>query len=323
MRPTGGLLLALATASLSAVGANAASPVTQPTTPGQRALLNDIYVPKIVTAPRNVRQQKGPHRPSDLVAATLHVRTSAEAEAGAGGVFAMPAYTGTGLDQTRLLEPERLVGGEGLAVSRTDEVSYAHGGSVDTVRVTVAGVARGRGGVVAASPDALLAPDAEAFDVSFTRGWPSAVKMSAGQYAVDISPHAGFGVNSVGTTAEAGAMLRIGRDIVDRLGVKTVNSREISHQGHWFLFAAASGRAVGLNMMQTDQGVQRAGWSAETSSALISDAQAGLGWRLGPMQASVGYVHRSVKSDTLVTTPTGPANYHDSMVAFSLSLGGR
>jgi Uncharacterized protein conserved in bacteria (DUF2219) len=323
MRPTAGLLLALATAGLSATGANAASPSAQAITPAQRALLNDIYTPKNVTAPRNVRQQKAPRRPSDLVAATLHVRTSPETQAATGGVFVMPAYTGGGLDQTRLLEPERLVSGEGLAVSRTDEVSYAHGAAVDTVRVTVAGVARGRGGVVAAGPDALLEPDAEAFDVTFTRGWPSAVKMSAGEYALDISPHAGLGVNNVGTTAEAGAMMRIGRDIVDRLGVKTVSSRDIVHQGHWFLFAAASGRAVGLNMMQTDQGVQRAGWSAEPSSALISDAQAGLGWRLGPMQASVGYVHRSVKSQTLATTPTGPANYHDSMVAFSLSLGGR
>ena len=92
-----------------------------------------------------------------------------------------------------------------------------------------------RGGVVLARPDALLDPDAEAFDVTYTRGWPSALKMTAGRYALDVTPHAGFGVNNAGGTAEAGAMLRLGADMGDqlmsRLGIQAVGSVELPARG--------------------------------------------------------------------------------------------
>ena len=70
-------------------------------------------------------------------------------------------------------------------------------------------------------------------------------------------------------------------------------------------------------------GVQRADWSSEPQSAMISDAQAGLGWRRGDLQASFGYVHRAVKSETQMASGPQPASYHDSMVAFSFSFTGR
>jgi hypothetical protein len=177
---------------------------------------------------------------------------------------------------------------------------------------------------VLARPDTLLGPDAQAFDVTYTRGWPSVWALSAGRYALDVSPHAGFGVNSAGATAEAGAMVRLGADLqgrVARLGLRESDSTALAGRGHWYLFAAASGRAVGLNMLPNDPGgPQRTGWSMEPASALISDAQAGLGWREGGVEASLGYVHRSVRSQNAITTVSGPANFHDSMVAFSLSI---
>ena len=314
MRPIAGLLLTV----MAAIGAVQACAQPPQPTPQQRALLNAVFAAK---------PAKGRRQPAGFTATTtLAVRADARAAQGAGGVFAMPAFTGTALDQTHLLNPAQVVGGEGLVVWRTDEVSMpGNGGSVDTLRLSVGGVARAPGGVVLARPDALLDPDAEAFDVTYTRGWPSIWRMSAGRYALDVSPHAGFGVNSAGGTAEAGAMLRLGRDVEDnvmrRLGIKQADQSVIDSQGRWYLFAAASGRAVGLNMLANDQGgLQRAGWSNEPASALISDAQAGLGWRKGNVQASLGYVHRDVKSQSAILTGAGPANYHDSMVAFSLSF---
>jgi hypothetical protein len=262
-----------------------------------------------------------------LTTTTLGVRESATVAQSTGGVFTLPAVTGTGLDQTRLLAPERLIDGEGLVVWRTDEVTLPQfsQGAVDTVRMSIGGVARAPGGVVVARPDDLFDPDAEAFDLTYTRGWPSAWKVTAGRYALDFTPHAGFGVNNAGGTAEAGAMVRLGADLEDkvmsRLGFEAADVSSFAGRGRWFLFAAASGRAVGLNMAPSAQGgLQRAGWSSEPTSALISDAQAGVGWRRGLVQASFGYVHRDVRSDTPLAIGPEAGAYHDSMVAFSFSI---
>jgi hypothetical protein len=314
-----GLLLAVATATCAASAfAESAAPPQQPLDSTQRALLNDIFTPK----PKRAHEHRAP-----LTTTTLGVRESTAQADAAGGVFALPAVTGTGLDQTRLLAPERLIGGEGLVVWRTNEVvlPQASLGAVDTVRMSVGGVARAPGGVVLARPGALFDPDAEAFDVSYTRGWPAAWKMSAGGYALDVSPHAGFGVNNAGGTAEAGAMVRLGADLGDRmmsrLGFHAADTSSFAGRGRWFLFAAASGRAVGLNMLPTAQGgLQRGGWSSEPTNALVSDAQAGLGWSRGMVQASFGYVHRSVKSQAPLAVGPAAGSYHDSMLAFSLSI---
>src|SRR5580693_4576012 len=139
MRPMGGLLLALATASCaaSAFAQSAAPPPSLD--PGQRALLNDIFTPK----PKTARQ----HRAA-LTTTTLGLRENPQSAEAAGGVFALPAVTGTGLDQVRLLAPERLIDGEGLVVWRTNEVvlPQASLGAVDTVRMSIGGVARAPGG---------------------------------------------------------------------------------------------------------------------------------------------------------------------------------
>jgi Uncharacterized protein conserved in bacteria (DUF2219) len=318
MRPMGGLLLALVTASCAASAFAQTTTPVQSLDPAQRALLNDIFAPK----PKKARE----HRLA-LTTTTLGLRENPRSAEAAGGVFALPAVTGTGLDQVRLLAPEKLIDGEGLVVWRTNEVTLpgTAQGAVDTVRMSIGGVARAPGGVVVARPDALFDPDAETFDVTYTRGWPSAWKVSAGRYDLDVTPHAGFGVNNAGGTAEAGAMLRFGADMGDRvmsrLGVQASDPSTFAGRGRWFLFAAASGRAVGLNMLPTAQGgLQRGGWSAEPSNALVSDAQAGLGWSRGMVQASFGYVHRDVKSQAPLAIGPEPSSYRDSMVAFSLSI---
>jgi len=313
MRPIAGLLL-----TMSAI-AVAAPSHAQPThlTPAQRALLDDVFAH---------RPSKTQHQTQTFVAASVAVRGTSRSTLAMGAVFALPPVTGSSLDQTHLLNTERLIEGQGLAVWRTQEVSFpARGGAVDTLRVSLGGVARGPGGVVTARPDALMAPDARAFDVSFTRGWPAAWSLQAGRYAIDVSPHAGVGFSDTGGSAEAGALVRLGQDLQDRvtrrLGFRTGEASTADGRGSWFLFAAASGRAVGVNMTPSAEGgLPRPGWSNEPVTTLVSDAQAGLGWRRGDLQASIGYVHRDVKNQTVLTTGAGPANYHDSMVAFSFTI---
>ena len=88
-------------------------------------------------------------------------------------------------------------------------------------------------------------------------------------------------------------------------------------QGRWYLFAAASGRAVGLNMLRNDLGWDRAGWTTDPTSTLIGDAQVGVGFRKGAMQTSFGFIHREVKGQHMLF---GQETKDDSLVAFSLSI---
>jgi len=98
-----------------------------------------------------------------------------------------------------------------------------------------------------------------------------------------------------------------------------VDGARYGNQGRWYLFAAASGRAVGLNMTRDSQtgDLRRNGWSVDPSAAIIGDAQAGFGWRKGSMQASLGYLHREMKNEFGVR---GAGMGGDSMVAFSMSI---
>jgi hypothetical protein len=254
----------------------------------------------------------------------LGLRGEQEATAPFEPPFVPPAVTGASLDQTRLLAPPRVVDG-GLAVWSSGEVTLGAGSAgVDSVRMSLGSVARGRGGVISARPDGLSDPDPQAFDLRYIHGWPSALTWSGAGYEMDVSPHAGLGVNNAGGTAEAGAMLRFGSDlgakVAKKLGLHEVDSSTYGGRGRWYLFAAASGQAVGLNMTPGAPGLPRNSWSSETTSALISDAQAGIGWRKGDMQASFGYVHREIRSQTPELNSVNPSKINDSMVAFSLSI---
>jgi hypothetical protein len=145
------------------------------------------------------------------------------------------------------------------------------------------------------------------------------ISFGAGDVNVDVSPHAGV-TSSGGGSAEAGAMVQLSRADaasarLNALGVK--DGAKFGDEGRWYLFAAASGRAVGMNMLHGDSGWGGAGWSTDPTSKLVGDAQVGVGWRRGAIQTSVGYVHRKVKGDHLMY---GVDPHDDSMVAFSLSI---
>ncbi len=171
------------------------------------------------------------------------------------------------------------------------------------------------------APAAGAAPGpAGAYAVSFSRDWPQALRLNAGAYDLGISPHAAFGLSADSRMAEAGATVQLGRDRSDRLGDLGVrDGKAFGQQGRWYLFAAVSGKAVGLNMTRAGDGDwRRAGWSTDPTSKLVGDGQLGVGWRKGGMQAAFGYVHREIK---VQNSPHGADNdVGDSMAAFTLSL---
>lgn len=262
-------------------------------------------------------------RPADTAAAVGFAPREVDSpQARAEGQFALsPAAT---FGDARLLDADRYYDGRGPVSWRSNAfvVGQTESGAVDSVRVSVAAVARN----AAIAPLSLVRPDAQAFDaenidVTLTRGWPSAVKLEAGKYALDFSPHAGFGFGDAGGSAEAGATVRLGKNVEDRvsdsLGLRD-GDEAFGQRGRWYVFAAASGRAVGLNMLRGQDGDwSRAGMSSDVNSKLIGDAQAGVAWRKGPMQASVGYIHREMKAKDVIM---GMATQKDSMVALSFSL---
>jgi hypothetical protein len=164
---------------------------------------------------------------------------------------------------------------------------------------------------------------AQAYELSVVQDWPAAVSFNTRRFGVDLTPHAGVGVTSYGGLAEAGATLQFSQRVDDavksslgRLGVR--DGERFGDQGRWYLFAAASGRAVGLNMLRSDAGWSRAGWTTDPASTLVGDAQVGVGWRRGAIQTSLGFVHREMKSDHLLWGQDPPSS--DSMVAFSFAV---
>jgi hypothetical protein len=193
-------------------------------------------------------------------------------------------------------------------------------GHSDALRIDVGSFYAGP----AAHPLLVGRPDVAdpAYEVRMTHDWPSAFKFGGHGFDFDVTPHAGVGVSSYGAgSAEAGATLHVSKSDLaaaklKALGFKDGASRFGDH-GRWYLFAAASGRAVGLNMLHNESGWDRAGWTTDTTSRLVGDTQVGVGWRKGSMQTSVGFVHRDVKGEHLMY---GVDPHSESMVAFSFAI---
>jgi hypothetical protein len=187
------------------------------------------------------------------------------------------------------------------------------------LRVSVGGALRTPGGLPLNLRGAQF--EAKAYEVALTRDWPAAFAFDTPSFGVDLTPHAGVGVTNIGGSAEAGATLRLmqrdasAQERLHALGVRDGSS--FGERGRWYLFAAASGRAVGLNMLHSDTGWDRAGWTTDATSTLTGDAQLGVGWRKGAMQTSLGYIHREMKGQN---TLWGVDAKKDSVVAFSLSI---
>jgi hypothetical protein len=221
-----------------------------------------------------------------------------------------------------LIERETFRQGGGPVRWTTNSVKLkpARNGAQDTVRLSLGGALRTPGGIPLDLDRAQF--DADAYELAVTRDWP-AVRFEAGDYDLDVIPHAGLGVSNTGGQAEAGATLTVAQRMSDGLEdrLKSLGVRDgaaaFGDDGRWYLFAAASGRAVGLNVLRNDGGWDRAGWTTDASSKLIGDAQVGVAYRKGPMQTSFGYIHREVKGEHMLM---GQETKDDSVVAFSLSI---
>jgi len=188
------------------------------------------------------------------------------------------------------------------------------------LRVSVADSLTGPGATEAQA--ARLAADARNYEVTFVRDWPRAVSFSARSVGVDVSPHAAIGMTPYGSVAEAGARVELSQRMDDAaveslnaLGVR--NGAELGDKGRWYMFAAASGRAVGLNMMRGESGWARAGWTTDQSSTLVGDAQVGVGWRKGAMQTSFGVLHREAKAQH---TYFGYVSRPDTVAGFTFAV---
>ena len=221
----------------------------------------------------------------------------------------------------RLADTEAYEPGKGLVRWNSGELLLSNGeaGPVDSLRVSVGGALRTPGGAPINLDRAQF--QADAYEISLVRDWPKALSFDSGAFDVDLSPHAGVGMTNYGGSAEAGAQVKISRDEraarqLREMGIG--DGAAFGNLSRWYLYAAVSGRAVGLNMMRSDAGGwNRAGWTTDATSALMGDVQMGVGWRKGILQSSFGLIHREVKGQHMIW---GQQTRDDTLAAFSLSI---
>ena len=206
----------------------------------------------------------------------------------------------------------------GLAATRRSEVWFDAGSHSDRLRLTTRGSLRRADG--APLPVTLRDRsefDADAYDVSYTRGWPVARGYTASGLEVTLIPHAGFGVGDEGGSAEAGATLKIG-DNLDRLAP---DGRErFGDKARWYLYAAGSGRAVGYNFARTRDGDYARSGVSQDKGSFLGDASIGVAYRRGAMQGSFGVVYREIKAEGLRGGEGFDRDVSEGLVAFQLSI---
>jgi hypothetical protein len=159
--------------------------------------------------------------------------------------------------------------------------------------------------------------------------WP-AFRFKSGGFGLDVAPEASVRQDFGARAASLGAVVRVGpagreervREGLDKLGLQARDGSSFRGQGRFYLFAAASGTSVGMNLTRGEDGDWRqSGLSTDAAPSLVMSAQAGVGWRKGDVQASAGYIRRKFK----ITDPRQQAfpdlyDSHDDAVALSLSF---
>jgi hypothetical protein len=83
---------------------------------------------------------------------------------------------------------------------------------------------------------------------------------------------------------------------IKRLSLRVGPSQKVGNKGRWFVFAAGSGKAFGLNLIRDPlQGWKPAGWSVE-QLAEFGKAQLGIGWRKGSRQVAASVARREISA---------------------------
>ena len=118
----------------------------------------------------------------------------------------------------------------------------------------------------------------------------------------DVAPYGGATLGGRNGAPKAGAVLEVGPAVksdhrlaaqLHDIGIR--DGADFGDKGRWYLFAAGSGRAVGLNVQRDPEGLlHNYGWSSDPAAA-VGDIQAGVGFRKGPAQTSLGFVHRQFR----------------------------
>jgi hypothetical protein len=96
-------------------------------------------------------------------------------------------------------------------------------------------------------------------------------------------------------------------------GEKSFNSK----QGRWYLFAAASGRSVGLNMVGDGAGRYANAGVTTDQIATVGTGEAGIGWRKGDRQISLGFQERRIQGANDWISQTTPHSDHGVGLTFS------
>ena len=79
-----------------------------------------------------------------------------------------------------------------------------------------------------------------------------------------------------------------------RLALRVGPSQTVGKKGRWFIFAAGSGQAFGLNLLRDPlRGWKPAGWSVE-QLAEFGKAQLGIGWRKDSRQVAASVARREM-----------------------------
>ncbi len=208
--------------------------------------------------------------------------------------------------------------GRDAFIASQSEAWFAGNGFTDRLRVTARGELRRADGAPV-PPRALdaRAYDSEAYDVTYTRGWVAAQGRTASGLEVSLTPHAGVGFGSDGTTAEAGATLKIGEGL-DRLAPD--GDEAFGERARWYVYAAGSKRAVGYNFARTRDGdFARSGMSHD-EGAFLGDASIGVAYRRGPVQSSFGVVYREIEANGIRAYNGIKTDVSEGLVAFQLTI---
>lgn len=208
--------------------------------------------------------------------------------------------------------------GRDAFIAGQSEAWFAGDGFTDRLRVVARGEVRRADGAPV-PPRALdaRAYDGEAYDVTYTRGWVAAQGRTRSGLEVSLTPHAGVGFGSDGTSAEAGATLKIGEGL-DRLAPD--GEEAFGDKARWYLYAAGSKRAVGYNFARTRDGdFARSGMSHDSGSYL-GDASIGVAYRRGAVQSSFGVVYREIEANGIRAYNGIKTDVSEGLVAFQLTI---
>lgn len=191
-------------------------------------------------------------------------------------------------------------------------------GYQDRLRLRTEGdLRRADGAPVPVGPGDAAVMEARDYDVSYTRGWTQTLARTDSGVDVDLTPHAGVGMGSRGGSVEAGATLRIGRNL-NRLVPE--GERAFGERPRWYLYAAGSGRAVGYNWARTRDGDFARSGVSHDSGSFLGDASLGVAIRKGAMQSSFGLVYREMGVENWRAGSGVDTDVSEGLVAFQLSI---